>query len=160
MRILVLVLLLSQALWAQPAKLLLQGMARRLEISREVAWIKWKSHLPIEDGPREEALLAALPTLAGLDPDRSRHFMEAQIEASKELQTWLMENWESQPSYVPGQGRKLAEIRQELDHLTLQLLTQLQATQSNPDEILLWIPQVFGAHPAPWEETALEPIRP
>ncbi|MBT9587619.1 chorismate mutase, partial [bacterium] len=71
MRILVLVLLLSQALWAQPAKLLLQGMARRLEISREVAWIKWKSHLPIEDGPREEALLAALPTLAGLDPDRS-----------------------------------------------------------------------------------------
>ncbi|MBT9588737.1 gamma subclass chorismate mutase AroQ [bacterium] len=160
MRILVLALLLTQALWAQPAKMLLQGISRRLEISREVAWIKWKRHLPIEDGPREEALLTALPTLAGLEPERARHFMEAQIEASKELQTWLIDNWESQPSYVPGQGRELAEIRQELDRLTLDLLTQLQASHSSPDEILLWIPQIFGAHLAPWEETALRSVLP
>ena len=64
-------------------------MSRRLAISEDVARVKWNSKAPVEDLPREQAVLASVRKLAvqaKLDPDLLAAFFAAQIEASKSVQ--------------------------------------------------------------------------
>jgi chorismate mutase len=108
-------------------------MSRRLAISEDVARIKWNTKAPVEDLPREQAVLALarkLATQAKLDPDLTAAFFAAQIEASKSVQTALIARWteERKPPFanVPDLGR---DLRPQLDRLTFDLLAAFAAAQ-------------------------------
>ena len=108
-------------------------MSRRLAISEDVARVKWNSKAPVEDLPREQAVLASVRKLAvqaKLDPDLLAAFFAAQIEASKSVQNALIEGWtaERRPPFtkVPDLGR---DLRPQLDRLTFDLLAAYAVAQ-------------------------------
>lgn len=114
-----------------PARSLAALVDERLGLMPEVARYKWNRKQPIEDLPREQALLESIKTQApgyGLDPARAVAFFAAQIEASKLLQRELFFAWEAS-----GQGSFDAvkdlgsEIRPRLDALNPRLLEALAA---------------------------------
>lgn len=103
----------------------------RLELMDEVAAYKWQNELAIEDVAREQLVLdeAADAALnANLDPETSRLFFAAQIEAAKEIQHY----WFSQ--YKKG-GQKPdvrdlnEEVRPELLRLGKEILNSMSAQQ-------------------------------
>lgn len=143
-------LLLSRAGWGDPCRELVVAIQRRLELSRLVAAYKWSHHLPIEDPAREQALLASLPN------ERTRRFMRWQIEASKQLQVDLFDQWQEQPpqSQTPPD---LQQLRRQLDQATAEIqaaLEHLPCEGWQSSARALW-----GDDPPDWVETALEPLR-
>jgi chorismate mutase len=102
--------------------------SQRLALAEPVARWKWAHHEPITDQPREAALLAGIESrakTAGIDPAFAQTFFRDQIEASKDVQNALFDNWrKSRPP--EGTPPDLArDTRPKLDRVTNALLTAL-----------------------------------
>ncbi|AYY58355.1 chorismate mutase [Burkholderia multivorans] len=102
--------------------------SQRLALAEPVARWKWANRQPIEDRPREAALLAAVEqraAQAGLDASFARTFFEDQIAASKAVQNALFATWRAtQPP--EGTPPDLAtSTRPALDRLTQKMLAGL-----------------------------------
>lgn len=102
--------------------------SQRLALAEPVARWKWAHHVPITDEPRESALLANINSrakAAGIDPAFAQVFFRDQIEASKDVQNALFDNWrKSQPP--EGTPPDLArDTRPQLDRVTNSLLGAL-----------------------------------
>lgn len=101
----------------------------RLQLAREVAWSKFHSGAPVHDPQREAELLDALQRQGealGLPPARVRRFFEAQIAASRAVQTTQLAAWHAgapRPAHPPLDLR--TDLRPRLDRLTARLLQAL-----------------------------------
>ena len=111
-------------------------MTRRLEIARQVAWVKFGSGLPVRDPKREQELLTSLEEKGramGLPPVRVRTFFRAQIEASCQVQQRLMGKWSrggTLPAWFPRDLRR--DIRPELDRIGDEMLACLVQLDRTP----------------------------
>jgi chorismate mutase len=111
---------------------LLQLMARRLALMRDVARWKWNAGKPIADPEREMALLDTVARRAchhRLDPALVRAFFTAQMEAGKQVQQADFERWRTAGQPPFDDVRALADIRRELDELSEALLVTLADAQ-------------------------------
>jgi chorismate mutase len=102
--------------------------SQRLALAEPVARWKWARHESITDEPREAALLARIAVrakAAGIDPAFAQAFFRDQIEASKDVQNALFDNWrKSRPP--EGTPPDLArDTRPQLDRVTDSLLGAL-----------------------------------
>lgn len=113
---------------ARGADRLLHLVQLRLELSADVARAKWNTGRAIDDPVRERELLdrmvAARPP--GVPKERVREFFRAQIEASKQVQRELHEQWRAAGQQSFGEGPDLAQLRPELDQVSLDLLRTLE----------------------------------
>lgn len=107
---------------------LVDAMAMRLAIAREVAWNKYVDGKPVRDAEREAAVLEAVTAQgarSGLDAGRVRAFFAAQIAASCAQQEKLIHLWRRGaplPTYAP---RPLASIRENIDASNIALIRAL-----------------------------------
>src|SRR4051812_31907649 len=79
------------------ATVLVDLMAQRLAVARDVAWNKFNTGAPILDAPREQAVLTALVSQAvrtGVARETATQFFTAQIAASRQVQLELIEGWQ------------------------------------------------------------------
>jgi chorismate mutase len=102
--------------------------SQRLALAEPVARWKWAHHESITDEPREAALLASVDKKAraiGIDPAFAQLFFRDQIDASKDVQNALFEEWrKSRPP--EGTPRDLArDTRPKLDSVTQALVAAL-----------------------------------
>jgi chorismate mutase len=102
--------------------------SQRLALAEPVARWKWARHESITDQPREAALLASVDKkarAAGIDPEFARLFFRDQIEASKDVQNALFDEWrKTQPP--EGTPPDLArDTRPKLDNVTQALVAAL-----------------------------------
>ena len=107
-------------------RLLIEGIIRRLELSREVAWSKAAAGLRVADAAREAQVLAAMKAEGrrlGLAEGESDRFLLPQIAASRRLQEELVSGWRK-GFPVPREAPKdlAGEIRPKLDALNRGLL--------------------------------------
>lgn len=115
---------------------LVELMAQRLEVAREVAWVKFQNNLPVRDPKREAELLGSLTNRAGalgVSPKVAERFFSAQIRASCRVQEELMRYWEhggTLPALPPRDLRH--DIRPRLDVLSQALLEELAAVSRGP----------------------------
>lgn len=103
-------------------------LAERLAWMDEVARYKQARGLPVEDAPREAALLDAMAregSAAGLRPAEVRAFFAGQIDAAKQAQlAWL--RTQAEPSRHDARLPDLAgEVRPALDALGRRLIAAL-----------------------------------
>lgn len=107
---------------------LLRSVIERLAISEAVARAKFDSGAPVQDAPRERALLDAVANQAsryGVTDAQARVFFRDQIEAGKLLQTVLLTRWQ-RAGKAPGHSVGLAGVlRPRLDSLSGEMLAQL-----------------------------------
>lgn len=107
---------------------LVDAMAMRLAIAREVAWNKYVDGKPVRDPAREAVVLDAVTAQggrSGLDAARVRAFFAAQIAASCAQQEKLIHLWrrgDPLPTYAP---RPLAKIRVDIDAANAALIAAL-----------------------------------
>jgi cyclohexadienyl dehydratase len=98
---------------------------QRLAVMPAVAAVKWQTHAPIFDPPRENAVIqraADLGAPMGLAGDPLRHLFELQARLAREVQTALHEQWKAQGFSYSEPVTTLAELRPRLDNLTAELL--------------------------------------
>jgi chorismate mutase len=103
-------------------------MIQRIVIGDDVAASKYFSGKPVDDPVREQQILDSVRQSAvqlGIDPDSTADFFQAQIDASKVVQRGLLAYWAAHPDKAPTSGPDLNVIREKLDALTTQLLTEL-----------------------------------
>lgn len=109
-----------------PDRLLIEGIIRRLELSREVAWSKACTGLKVADPAREAQVLAGLKAEGrrlGLAEGEVDRFFIPQIAASRRLQEELVSGWRRGFPTPPQAPKDLAtEIRPKLDALNRGLL--------------------------------------
>jgi chorismate mutase len=112
--------------------------ARRLALAEPVAKWKWAHHRPIQDAPREQALMSDITQRAvrhGIDEDFARQFFEDQMAAGEQLQAALCAQWRDAPP--DGPGPDLAKVTQPqldaLDATLLPALARVQARRGTPD---------------------------
>jgi chorismate mutase len=118
---------------------LISLVSQRLALAEPVAQWKWINHRPITDEPREAALLADVAKraqAAGVDPEFAREFFQDQIDASKDVQNALFEQWRKLRA-PEGPAPDLAtRTRPQLDRLTQSMiaaLARVQALRAAPD---------------------------
>ncbi|MBR7891744.1 chorismate mutase [Burkholderia multivorans] len=102
--------------------------SQRLALAEPVARWKWANRQPIEDRPREAALLAAVEqraVQAGLDASFARTFFEDQIAASKEVQNALFATWRATRPPEGTPPDLATSTRPALDRLTQKMLAGL-----------------------------------
>lgn len=105
-------------------------MARRLEIARHVAWVKFQNGLPVSDPQREAELLASLirqGSQMGLAAGEVEIFFQAQIRASCRVQEELIGSWRrgaTLPAFAPWDLRR--HIRPKLDEISAGMLAALK----------------------------------
>ena len=165
-KILLLLLLLWSPALAGPSKEdidpLLGLLQWRLELAKEVARSKWNSHAPIEDLPREKAILQALVEQAkaySLEPQFVETFFQAQIHASKTEQRHWHQRWKSENA-GPFAETDLNVIRRRLDKLTPLTLQALRDSRPLPRDLLEErIRVIFGDSLSEAEREALAPLR-
>jgi len=101
----------------------------RLMLAPDVARYKWNHQLPIEDLPREKALVEKLGAEAdalGVPRAAAEAFFRAQIQASKTLQGELFRGWEARKPERFTQEVDLATVtRPRIDRVTEQLMRAL-----------------------------------
>jgi chorismate mutase len=106
--------------------------SQRLALAEPVARWKWVHHEPITDQPREAALLAGINAhalSAGIDPAFAALFFRDQIEASKDVQNALFNNWRKLRA-PEGTPPDLAhDTRPKLDSVTNALLSALAGVE-------------------------------
>lgn len=109
--------------------------ALRLDLSRQVALVKWDTGQPVADppgDPREQQVIAAVATEAeerGLSRAGVSAFFEDQIEASKLVQFVLIAGWRRVGQAPDGPRRDLrAELRPALDRLRGLMIEELATT--------------------------------
>jgi chorismate mutase len=131
--VLLLLFVLPGSAWARPdstcrADEFLRLIERRLHLSVEVARFKWNTGRPIDDPDRENELLERLVAARGqnVEEERVRRFFQAQIEASKQVQRALHEEWRSVAQPPFGSARDLGQLRPELDAVSSDLLRCLE----------------------------------
>lgn len=119
---------------------LIDVVSGRLTIADQVALIKWDTGKPIEDLPREQAVIAAAVRNAAayrLSGTYAAAFFADQIEANKLIQYGLLANWHRSGSAPQVPRADLQKtIRPELDALDAHLLQALSAAaqlRSAPD---------------------------
>ncbi|WP_176399136.1 gamma subclass chorismate mutase AroQ [Pandoraea sp. PE-S2T-3] len=116
---------------------LMRGILERLTISEAVARTKFGSGKPVQDTPREQALLDSVGERAsqyGLTPAQARTFFRLQIEAGKLVQTALLARW-AREGRAPGQPVDLAtRLRPALDRLGGSLMHDLGRLCALPDD--------------------------
>jgi chorismate mutase len=111
-------------------------VSQRLALAEPVARWKWAHQESITDAPREAALLADVEKrarAAGVDPAFARAFFQDQIDASKEVQNVLFENWRiaGPPAGTPPE--LATSTRPQLDRLTQSILAALVRVQTLRD---------------------------
>ncbi|VVE50806.1 gamma subclass chorismate mutase AroQ [Pandoraea terrigena] len=115
---------------------LMRGILERLAISEAVARTKYSSGKPVQDTPREQALLDSMGDRAaqyGLTPAQARTFFRLQIEAGKLVQTALLARWKREGG-APGEPVDLAtRLRPALDRLGASLMHDLGRLCALPD---------------------------
>jgi chorismate mutase-like protein len=101
----------------------------------EVARAKWNTQAPIEDAPREQALLQSLrdrATALGVPATTVDRFFAAQIEAAKVLQHELFARWRQQrQGQFVGAADLARDIRPEIDRVTSRMLEQVALLVGN-----------------------------
>ncbi|MDR3398931.1 MAG: gamma subclass chorismate mutase AroQ [Pandoraea sp.] len=116
---------------------LMNGILERLAISEAVARTKYTSGKPVQDTPREQALLDSVGERAaqfGLTPAQARTFFRLQIEAGKLVQTALLARW-AREGRAPGEPVDLASrLRPALDRLGTSLMHDLGRLCALPDD--------------------------
>ena len=136
---------------------------QRLKISVLVARAKWNNDLPIEASGRESVVIANFGELAqdkGISGELARSFIEAQIVASKIVQTELFAAWRAdrRAAFEVSPDLK-GEIRPQLDLLTRSLIDALQAyneVEGRDFQLLLWRAELlWGEQPDPARRAAL-----
>ncbi len=114
---------------------LVDAMARRLTIAREVAWNKYLDGKPVRD-PRREAAVLDVVTVRGVrrgsDAEWVRGFFAAQIAASCAQQEKLIHLWRRGHPLPGCAPRPLAEIRADIDVANEELLDALAETAARP----------------------------
>lgn len=138
---------------------LVRLVERRLELSVEVARSKWNSGRPIDDPQRERELLDRLVAVRppGLDEERVRAFFGAQIEASKQVQRALHEQWRAADQPPFADAPDLARLRPELDQVSLDLLRSL--AELPPSECVATRARtLWGDEWSQPQKTALQPL--
>ena len=121
----------------RPEDQLVNSIAARLLLSREVAWSKFCSHAKVRDLGREAKVLTDLKAEGrklGLTPEQVTYFFKPQIIASCRLQEELIGGWAvgaiarptTPPKDLPG------EIRPLLDKVDQTLLLQWKAVYAKP----------------------------
>jgi chorismate mutase len=104
-------------------------MTERLTLAREVARSKHRSGTPVYDPARETAILATLTRQAterGLSREDAELFFTAQITASRQVQTELLDRWSRGEPVPAGTALDLqTELRPKLDDVTRRLLDAL-----------------------------------
>ena len=101
---------------------LLGLIGQRLDVAPAVARVKWNTKAPIEDLPREKAIIDGVTGRAseyGLDPAIARSFFHGQIDASKTVQNRLHAEWTAatHPPFTEVADLE-RDIRPVLDRLT------------------------------------------
>lgn len=108
-------------------------MNDRLVVMRDVARWKWVNKAPIEDPEREASSLRDVAEKGrdfGLDPEATRAFFEAQIEAAKLMQREYFRRWREGAPLPEGDIPDLkTEIRGRIDALNRDL------TEALPDAL-------------------------
>ncbi|KZD08560.1 gamma subclass chorismate mutase AroQ [Oceanibaculum pacificum] len=142
---------------------------RRLALGVEVARAKWNSGQPIQDVPREQAVIEATvnrATAEGIDPALARAVIVAQIAASRALQESLHADWKA-----AGQGRFAdaldlgRDLRPQFDALGSDLLAALKdaepalATPAGRRAMLEAGDRFMALRPAAARAAALAPFR-
>lgn len=110
-------------------------MAARLEVAKDVAWIKRVENLPVRDAVRERAVVdrfVAQAESVGFEPGPATRFIRAQIEASCLQQEWWLSQWNGNVSTPPGEPPPLERLRARLDSLSARLLAEWAAVEANP----------------------------
>ncbi|MGQ4427035.1 gamma subclass chorismate mutase AroQ [Streptomyces violaceoruber] len=105
---------------------------RRLLMGDEVAASKIGTGRLIDDPARERHELEMVRHQAhrlGLEPDGTTAFFHDQISASKIVQRGLFARWAAHHEQMPATRPDLNRIRTRLDHLSRELLQELQTTQ-------------------------------
>lgn len=96
---------------------------------RDVARWKWANKAPIEDPEREASSLRDLAEegrASGLDPEATRSFFEAQIEAAKLMQREYFRRWGAGEPFPEAEIPDLkTEIRGRIDALNRDLIEAL-----------------------------------
>ncbi|MGA7813230.1 chorismate mutase [Caballeronia sp.] len=113
--------------------------SQRLALAEPVARWKWAHHEPITDEPREAALLARIDErarAADIDPTFAQQFFRDQIEASKDVQNALFDNWRKlrAPEGTPPDLAR--DTRPQLDRITdalLAALARVEPLRQTPD---------------------------
>lgn len=112
---------------------LISLVSQRLALAEPVAHWKWINQRPIDDMPREAALLAEVSKrahTAGVDPEFARVFFQDQIDANKEIQRALFEQWRK---LHPPEGAAPdldTRTRPQLDRLTQSMMAGLARVQT------------------------------
>lgn len=112
---------------------LISLVSQRLALAEPVAQWKWINHRPITDERREAALLADVAKRAqsaGVDPEFAREFFQDQIDASKDIQNALFEQWRKlRPPEGPAPDLA-TRTRPQLDRLTQSMIAALARVQA------------------------------
>ena len=139
-------LLCSCAVAAAPPSLdaLSTVLNQRMLLMKEVATWKAEHHLPVEDLPREQAVLKEArekAAAAGLAPQSVDPFMHALMNAGKAIQYRYLADWQSSPD-AAHHVVDLAVLRQQiiaLDSQLLQALHQRLQAGAFADEDIMWL---------------------
>jgi len=106
-------------------------MAQRLHLARDVAWTKRANNIPIRDTAREASVIERTARQAeanDLDSAKATRFIRAQIEASCLQQEYWLQIWKDGADLPPGEPPTLAEIRSRLDSSSARLFAEWAAT--------------------------------
>jgi cyclohexadienyl dehydratase len=98
---------------------------QRLAVMPAVAAVKWQTHAPIFDPPRENAVIqraADLGAPMGLSGEPLKHIFELQARLAREVQTGLHEEWKAHGFSHSEPVTTLAALRPKLDGLTMDIL--------------------------------------
>ncbi|MDM7888048.1 gamma subclass chorismate mutase AroQ [Curtobacterium sp. RHCJP20] len=123
---------------AAAARAVVALVAERLDTAPEVAAAKYHSGQPVEDAARERTVLDTARTAAErdhVDPDWVEAVFADQIEASKQAQTALLDEWSRYPDRAPAEAPDLTTtVRPTLDRITSELVSGLARLQDVRDD--------------------------
>jgi len=125
---------------------------QRLLVSDQVAASKFGTGKPVDDPAREQQELDGVRQRAvalGIAPAATVQFFQDQINASKVVQTGLLQQWTEHPDQAPTTRPDLGQIRQQLDELTTEILHELASTQAIRHQapscdVQLWVASLSG----------------
>src|SRR6266404_78038 len=98
---------------------------QRLAVMPAVAAVKWQTHAPIYDPPRENAVIQRAQDLGapmGLASDPVKRLFELQARLAREVQGTLHDEWKTHGFSYSEPITTLAALRPRLDGLTVDLL--------------------------------------
>jgi len=132
---------------------------QRLAVMPAVAAVKWQTHAPIFDPPRESAVIQRaqdLGTPMGLANDPVKRLFELQVRLGREVQGALHEEWKAHGFSYSEPVTTLAALRPRLDGLTVELLQAiyLAAPVLQKDEFEVHYATLAGQrlHSAGWND--------